>query len=637
LKTWIYDIETYPNIFSAGFLHPETGERCTFEISWRKNQIEQMMSFFASLRLEDYSLCGFNNVGFDYPVLHYIIQNQEHVTALDIYYKAMAIINTPWNSRFNNVIWDNDQYVPQVDLFLIHHFDNKAKLTSLKVMEFNMRMDSIEDLPYPPGTLLNWKQSDELISYMWNDIKATDMLYKESATQIALREELTQKYDKSFINANDTKIGKDYMIMKLEDNLPGSCYDRSTGKREKRQTKRDRIDVNNILFPYIQFQHPEFQRIHSWFQQQVVNDPTDLKGVFKDVNCIVNNFQFDFGAGGIHGSVSPQMVTKHDSETILDIDVKSYYPNLAIKNKLYPEHLSKQFCEIYEDIYKQRQEHPKDTHPHENQMFKLALNGTYGDSNNKYSVFYDPQYTLSITINGQLLLCMLAEAITANHQIEMLQINTDGLTIKCPYGHDVWVKRICHWWEHLTKLTLEYGEYKRMFIRDCNNYIAEKLDGKLKRKGAYCHETPRENPSTQEVPWHKDHSALVIPKAVEAHLVRGEDIRTFIENHDDMYDFMLRTKVPRSSSLVGVDYEGKDHTLQNVSRYIVSVMGYDLIKLMPPTKTMLSAGKTEMRRIGINTGWKISICNDINNLPDDIEYDYYVQEAEKLVNPIIGG
>ena len=126
-------------------------------------------------------------------------------------------------------------------------------------------------------------------------------------------------------------------------------------------------------------------------------------------------------------------------------------------------------------------------------------------------------------------------------------------------------------------------------------------------------------------------------KAAEAALVRGEDIRTFIENHGDIYDFMLRTKVPRSSKLVWVDYHGQDNPLQNVTRYHISVLGGDLIKLMPPTQRMINEGKTDDRRIGINAGWKVTPCNNISECnPDDIECDWYVQEAEKLVNPLLG-
>src|SRR5699024_7429724 len=134
-------------------------------------------------------------------------------------------------------------------------------------------------------------------------------------------------------------------------------------------------------------------------------------------------------------------------------------------------------------VYQQRKGYAKGTA--ENAMLKLALNGVYGDSNNQYSPFYDPQYTMSITINGQLLLCMLAEALMQADAVQMIQINTDGLTIRCPRNLQPWVQQVQAWWEKMTSLELEAAEYSRMFIRDVNNYVAEYTDGKLKRKGAY--------------------------------------------------------------------------------------------------------------------------------------------------------
>ncbi len=259
-------------------------------------------------------------------------------------------------------------------------------------------------------------------------------------------------------------------------------------------------------------------------------------------------------------------------------------------------------------------------------MLKLALNATYGKSNSIYSCFYDPKYTMSITINGQLMLCMLSEKLMACDEVQMIQINTDGLTIRYPRRLKQWVHGVCDWWQKVTQLELESAEYKRMMIRDVNSYIAEYDDGKVKRKGAYDY----------DLGWHQNHSSLIIAKAAEAALMHGADIREFIENHPDPFDFMLRTKVPRSSRLVGVDYHGTDHRFQNVSRYFISIMGYDLIKVMPPTPRQLQKDpQAPERRIGINTGWKATICNDMSSFnPDDLEFDFYVQEAEKLVNPL---
>lgn len=669
----IYDIETYPNCFTFTGIHVTTEQVYYFEISDRRNDLLLLCAFIEHCRQLGCRWVGFNNIGFDYPVVHYIYQNQLEFnsTAIEsnvasIYNKAMAIIGAHDNAKFAHMVWESDWLVEQIDLYKIHHFDNRARATSLKVLEFNMRMDNVEDLPFGVGVELTDDQKEVLKKYNLHDVRATLKFYRHSKEQIEFREELTAKYDKNFMNHNDTKIGKDYFIMELEKAQPGCCYQKVDGRRALVQTKRDSIRIADIILPYVKFSHPEFNRILNWFNEQVI---TETKGVFKDINCMINGFQFDFGTGGIHGSVESQIVYSTDDRVILDLDVASYYPNLAIANGLYPEHLGQLFCKIYKDVYEQRKSYPKGTA--ENAMLKLALNGVYGDSNNKYSPFYDPQYTMSITVNGQLLLCMLAEVLMSSPDIRMVQINTDGLTIDTPRSLLPWVKSVQEWWEQLTNLELEAAEYSRMFIRDVNNYIAEYTDGKLKRKGAY----------EYELGWHQNHSALVVPKAAEHALVHGTDIRDFISRHDDIFDFFLRAKVPRSNTL-----EWGGTQVANIVRYFISNGGEKLEKIMPPAgpagkfkkKNGISAAYYaeilaevgdawderihtknksvyEERRTGINTGWNVDLCNTLpaliadpefierggNDLADVHEYqewrntindEWYVKEAEKLVN-----
>ena len=619
---YVYDIETFPNIFSIGFRGKEGDltRELTFEYSWRRNDMPALMQFLHGMKLNGDQMVGFNNLAFDYPVIHWIIENP-HCTPLDIYLKALSIINTDWDDRFSHIIWDRDQHIPQIDLFKVHHFDSQAKLTSLKVLEFNMHRRRVVDLPFDPGTILDWKQCDTLISYMWDDIDSTDQFREYSKTHLDFRKKLTEKHDRSFMNDSDAKIGEQVIMMELEKHLPG--FDRSN------KTPRSKIHVGDILFSYIHFEQPEFQRIHQYFRNLTL---IGTKAQLTDINCVINGFQFDFGTGGIHGSVESQIVESDADYVIEDWDVASYYPNLGIRNRLYPQHLGRVFCDIYEGIYEQRKTYKKGTP--ENAMLKLALNAAYGKSSSIYSCFYDPQYTMSITINGQLLLCMLAEQLMKG--AELLQINTDGLTIRYDRKDKAWVHQVAKWWQDLTNLELESAEYKRMFIRDVNNYIGEYASGKIKRIGAYAYETAAENPGTRELEWHKNHSCRVVAKAAEAALVHGQDITEFIESHPDIMDFMLRTKVPRGSYLVGVDYKGKDHRFQNVSRYYISVMGHDLIKVMPPTPSQLNKNPDAPdRRIGINTGWKVTIANDMDTVdPNQIEFAYYISEAEKLVKPL---
>lgn len=622
-QDYIYDEEVYPNIWTCAIEHAFTDQAWFFEISDERDDYDAFCQFIYQLKNLAARMVGFNNINYDNRITHAIVTGHA-VTAEQIYNVNDMIINggDPWAYS----VWESDWIVNQIDLYKIHHFDNNARRTSLKVLEFNMRSRNIKDLPFPPGTFLKREQLPILRQYNKHDVRETKKFYHHSLDAIKMREDLSAKYNKNFLNHNDTKIGKDYFIMKLEESIPGSCYYRDNyNKKQPCQTVRGSIPLEPIIFNYIQFEQPEFNRILNHFKSQSV-DSSQIKGFFKKLTCTINEFTYVFGAGGIHGSVNSQSILSDNDYAIIDIDVASYYPNLAITNQLYPEHLSDQFCDIYLDVYKQRKATVKKSP--ENEMLKLALNGVYGDSNNIYSPFYDPAYTMSITINGQLLLCLLADQLIKNQHLTMIQINTDGVTVKIPRQHQQWLNDICDWWEVLTRLELERVEYSAMYIRDVNNYIGEFTDGKLKRKGAYAHNRDDQ----RELPWHKNHSALVVAKAAEAALVHGQDIKDFICNHSDYMDFMLRAKVPRSSRLVGVVNE-TDTPLENIQRYYVTDdSGVALVKIMPP----LAKKPDVYRRIGIDVGWKVAPCNDLADMKLPINYDYYIQQAKKLVDPLRG-
>lgn len=710
-----FDIETYPNLLSMVITNMATKEVRVFEISNRKDERKEMIEYLRDIVRNKGYMVGFNSVGFDYPVIHFLLKNQ-NASVKQIYQKAQSIIDS--DDRFANVIWDNDTLIPQIDLFKIHHFDNKARMTSLKMLEFNMRMDNIEELPYEPGTVLTSEQIDHLLEYNKHDVKATMMFLEQSMDQIEFREKLTEATGKNCMNFNDTKIGKDHFVTELEKANKGCCYLYNGRKRSIRQTKRPKIDLKDCIFPYVKFDRPEFQAILDWLCQQTI---TETKGVFSDIledklgdvakyanmvtkrqkkptkpsdakideyrkkhpmgwlseeplksgkvsywwnwnvaeslNVVINGLEYVFGTGGIHASIESQTVYTDDKYIIVDQDVASYYPNLAIKNRVYPEHLGELFCDLYEGMYNERKKHGKGTT--ENAMLKLALNGSYGASNDQYSPLYDPMFTMKITINGQLSLCMLAEKLLEIDGLSLIQLNTDGLTYRCKRKDDQRAQNICDDWCSLTKLDLERADYRQMTIRDVNNYVSVYMNGKTKCKGAYQYE---------ELGWHQNHSALIIARAAFERITKGVPIEDTIKNHTDYFDFMYRTKVPRSSRLIGIDEHGFEDQLQRITRYYVSKEGVELVKIMPPlenkkiiettwrkpengeelvtTKKPTRKGFTEIvkqvelppeeRRIGIQSGQKVKVCNDITKFnKETIDYDYYVSEANKLVEGLI--
>lgn len=603
---WIYDIETYPNCFLFGAICADALVlRVQYEISNRVNESRELMAFLEHLMESHSEMVGFNNIGFDYPVIHQFMK-MRNSDAMMLYAKAQAIFRSQdEDDKWGHMVKNSDRVIPQIDLFKIHHFDNKARATSLKALEFAMRSNRIEDLPFPVGTNLTPDQIQVLRFYNMHDVEETLKFYNKSLDMINFRRELTRKYQRDFMNHNDTKIGKDYFVMKLEENGV-QCYEYGVDGRKPRQTKREFIDLNHAIFPWIKFNEPEFNRVADWLRQQKI---TETKGVFKDLQATINGFTFVFGVGGIHGSLENEVIHSDDEHVIIDIDVESYYPSTAIAWQLKPAHLPSTFCEIYAFLKEERKKHKKGTA--ENAMLKLALNGVYGDSNNVFSVFYDPLMTMSITLNGQLMLCLLAEQVMQVGQL--IQVNTDGLTVRVSRVNLPLLRQIVAWWESVTRMKMEEATYKSMYIRDVNNYIAVYENGKRKLKGAYAH----------ELEWHKDHSSLIVPKVTEMHLVDGAPIRETILKWKEPMDFMICGKVNRGSRFILEN--GGVAELQRTIRYYVTTNGGYLYKIMPPLK-----GKTEERKQAVESGWQVCICSDISHATQPINYEYYVQEVEKL-------
>lgn len=631
-RMFVYDAEIYPNVFTIGFTRMDSGQRWIFEVSERANHIRQFVDFMDQLGTASCRGVGFNNEHFDYPLIHIAPQLYDLDAGEVLHHlwtKSQAIFAAPRND-WTHSVWDREKVFQQVDLFKIMHFDNHARSTGLKKLEIAMRLSSVEDLPFKPGTHISRDMLDWLITYMCWDINATNLFAHKIMPNIEFRDELSERYDRNYTNFNDTRIGKQFFIDQLE-NAGVSCYERISGRRMPRQTPRfEGIKVAEKLI-YIPFVTTELQRMWSFFNEAVI-PAEETKGFFTNLSADLRGFQLDFGAGGIHGSVHKKTYHTNETHEIIDVDVTSYYPSLAIVNRWYPEHLGEAFCDIYAGLKEQRVGFKKGTP--ENAMLKLALNGVYGDSNNKYSPFYDPAYTMAITINGQLQLAWLAEMIKMSiPDVELIQINTDGLTVYIPRDQRYYLERVCMDWQNSTRLDLEAVRYKSMFVRDVNNYVSINDDepvvpampgalkwdhkpGAVKRKNAYL----------TEPEYHQDHSSLVVQKAVDAFLRKGIDPTEFIYGHTDPFDFMRHVKVPKSSRL-----EWGDKQVQNVTRYHIALAGKPLIKVMPP----LASAPDKERQIGIDVGWNVQVCNRVDQFDwSNLNRRWYVNEAEKLIRGV---
>ena len=616
-KVWIWDLETL-DLFTATFLAKDSDDTRIFVID---NELDDRELMFEFLDNEVSGLVGFNSINFDAQILEYMYRNPD-CTAGDI--RRYAQIITSDNDRMNDVPEWRLRH-KHLDLYRIHHFDNKNKRTGLKWCEFSMDLENIEDMP-SDGEGENWLQM--ILSYNLNDVIATKELYKRTISMIELRKQLTKMYGINLINASDSKIGSE-LTLKL--------YCQKTGKNIKdvrsMRTYRKSIKIGDIIFPYVKFNSDIFNLVLNHFKNLEIKDTKS--GSEFSVNY--KDFQFDYGSGGIHGSISNSVVESDKEYVIIDADVSSLYPSIAIVNGLYPRHLGREFVDIYnQEIVVPRLIAKKEGNKVLADGFKLAANSVYGKSNDVYSWLYDPQYTMATTINGQLLLTMLAEMLMEIDDSKLIQINTDGLTMRIPRDKGTQYFDICEKWMKITNLELEYVKYSKMIIFDVNNYLAFYTNGKYKAKGR-C--------EFEDIPLHKNKSFAIIPRTFYEYHKNNVEPVEFITNHNNIYDFCAGVKSKRSDKRGGNWYqlhwiENGDYKTKKLSktvRYYVSNKGATLIKHSEDgSQSHVEAPVRKGNRI--MKDWKVTYFNKSVKHNDfskyDIDYTYYISKVNEWITDI---
>ena len=188
-NVWVYDIETYPNLFLALFKELNS-ERTGRLISFQDSNLQQMKEF---LTTEGLILIGYNNFGFDDVVLKAILDCKV-VTAEEIYTFATRVLNH--SGKDDKEIWRLTYFQRQewegrtspwgcIDLFQI--LGGKVRAGSLKSQEVRLGLPNVKDLPFKPGTSLTSEQTTELVRYCENDVIATEALYYDIEPLIEVR------------------------------------------------------------------------------------------------------------------------------------------------------------------------------------------------------------------------------------------------------------------------------------------------------------------------------------------------------------------------------------------------------------------------------------------------------------------
>lgn len=645
---FVYDIEVFQNIFHCSAINTETKEIHKFEISPRKNQLSELISFFKQVNLpvswndnyttncsidSDKIFCGYNNLHYDNPVINYIIE-YEHVLAENpvpvITNSIFNLSREITNSGENIEKWKRWKYQVWFDSFdiLTMLYSNKLRV-GLKEIQVTMQYKNVQEFVCDWSKPLPIEDFDSMIDYNINDIESTSALLDRCKKDIDLRLAIEDEYGVKVLSKDGVNIGMKILTHKYLEKTGLTWWD-----IKDLRSPQAYIPLKDVILPFIKYDSPILKSVLDEMKTQVVSP--GRKGYEK--NFVFGGLRYTVGVGGIHSKNDPEIIIPAEDEMLIDIDVASLYPSMLIEYGFYPKHLGPEFLEVYSQIRSERIEAKHNGDKIKDSTLKLALNGLSGNLQNEHNFCYSPFAVMQIRINGQLLLLMLAEKLV-ELGCRIVQANTDGLFVLLKKSVYDKVNIVCREWEQLTKLTLEEDRFEAMYQYAINDYIAVK-EGYAKKKHEFRDFTAVMDPKTgdhikygatnakgetyrnmdeirkdyiktkgmfiTEVLLGKGLSPKIIPEAIIKYFVDGIPVEDTVKGCTDIKKFLMSEKTGKQWH---VEYMNQE--IQRTNRFYASTDGAYLWK---------------WKGIGEHCAWNPSELSDM-------AYWSLIQEGKDPYNP----
>lgn len=632
---YVYDIEVFPNVFHCTVKNTETSELHKFEISCRRNQLDELVEFFHTVNTKytfgdlyttDINLdtnilfCGYNNLHYDNAIINYIIDCyniMKYKGYRDIcrsVFNLSKVITT--SSEDDNSAWRKWKYMICFDSFdiLTMLYSNKLRV-GLKEIQVTMQYKNVQEFVADWQADLPENQIDSMIDYNINDVNSTEELLNRCKKDIDLRIAIEDEYGVRVLSKDGVNIGMKILTQKYLEKTGQTWWD-----IKDLRSPMSVIPLNNVILPFIKYDSPILTRVLNDMKSQIVSP--GRKGY--ENKFVFEGLQYSVGVGGIHSVNKPEIIIPKEDEMLIDIDVASLYPSMLIEYEFYPKHLGPEFLEVYKQIKDERIEAKHNGNKVKNETLKLALNGLSGNLQNEHNFCYSPFAVMQIRINGQLLLLMLAEKLT-QLGCRIVQANTDGLFVLLKKDVYSKVNNVCREWEQLTRLTLEEERFKAMYQYAINDYFAITEDDKVKEKGMFI----------TTVKLGKGLTPKIIPKAVINFFKNGVPVEETIKGCQDIRDFLMSEKTGKQWH---VEYNNKEQ--QRTNRFYASTNGAYLWKWKEKDTNRFDISipcPTEKQYQNMLTASGVTLLNYLDDKPIEerkINYRYYIMEAYKIIREL---
>lgn len=482
----------------------------------------------------------------------------------------------------------------------------------------------------------------DMMHYNLNDVYIVCEIVRLNPDEIKSRYAVSKTYQVDVLNSSRSKTA-DTLFEKFYSKFSGLAPEQWKGGK----TERTAMSFKKVIFPFIEFKTPALKNLLSELYSITIYR-TSKDAFSKEVT--IGNVTYNLATGGLHSQDKPMELWSTTSfgdyssptggrkYTIYHYDVASYYPSIMADHSVYPEHLNKG---AFVGLIKWMRD-TRVTVKHSNEkvidgipkdvlalVLKIVINSIYGKFGFEKGSLYDRLAVLRVTVNGQLMLLMLCEALELEG-ISIISANTDGIMVKVYEDQEDKFNEISDWWREKTKMKADSDIVHCLIARDVNNYIAQfrtikngvpKL--KLEYKGAL-------NPFMYAIDLQKGYDMPIVAQAVSDYFLKGVPIMDTLQSATNILDFCRTQNVGRSFHVeITRVINGKivSDEYQRYVRFYVSNRGVIIEKVHNDngSRNRLAAGVV------------VTILNTLDDVDislRDIDFKFYYNEAMKIINPI---
>lgn len=582
----IIDCEVYKDYFLLAALHVGSGKTKTYEMY--EGQPLDVAGIKTLMRKQ--TTVGFNSKNYDLPIIAAALagRNCEQIKTLS---DMIIVENVPhWQLPVKvSTLWDH------IDLIEL-----AIGQSSLKIYGGRLNAPKMQDLPIEPDASISPEQRQVLREYCINDLETTVLLYRHLTPQIELRERMSEQYGSDLRSKSDAQIAE--VVIRSEIERISDC---EVSKPSIKKSMTFRYQPHDMIHFWSEPLREVYHKVLETDFALAANGSVEMPDWLKNERIKIGQAEYQMGIGGLHSCEKRQFIEAGKGKFLADWDVASYYPNIILAQRLAPKHLGDDFLTVFGSIVERRLAAKRSGDKVTADTLKITINGAFGKLGSKYSFLYSPQLLIQTTLTGQLALLMLIERME-NAGIRVVSANTDGIVLYGDNKFESAMAGVAWDWMLDTTFELERTDYRCLASRDVNNYLAVKLDGSVKGKGIFAPPSLAKNPDCP-----------IVYEAAAARIAHGTPIERTVRDCRNVEKFIVVRRV--TGGAVWND------------QYLGKAVRYYYASDVPPDQAITY--RKNGNKVPKSQG-TMPLMQLPDDLPSNIDYQIYENEARKLLNEV---